>query len=75
MNEKQRQQIHRIFLELGEALMEAGTHKNMKKKWYKTMDKLIEKGIDIVFNAQFNAFNKINRLDGGRCPPVINTLY
>ena len=47
-------EVHQIFLHIGDALMAIGTKRNMSEDWYGMVDRLIDHGIDISYKEKMN---------------------
>ena len=47
-------EVHQIFLNIGDALMAIGTKRNMSEDWYGMVDRLIDHGIDISYKEKMN---------------------
>jgi len=52
------EEVHDIFLQIGEALMSIGTSANMGQEWYAMLDKLIDRGVTIAYKGKTDTGEK-----------------
>ena len=53
-------EVHQIFLNIGDALMAIGTKRNMSEDWYGMVDRLIDQGIDISYKEKMMNRRRVN---------------